>query len=296
MKCAVISLKQNENKNFSFLDIFKIKRSIISSVNIINATDDVFIYTIPYNIADACELKEKKAQRIVDKCVNELMRHGVGSVYLTDDMLNFMPCGNFFKQFKVPTGRRIFDLLLCDILKWCAKKEQINMLDARVGVWQEHFDEHGYKILENICEKFKDITLYTESDDVARIYADKLCEQSGLAVGISKNISELNECNIVIAADKLARAPTNEKTILIDESGLCPFRCRNAIEFSLAFGFNALMDYFVVCDQRCMEFLFDCCGINISHTTDITRDLELIGCRFKKVLYNTHKNIDKLQV
>ena len=191
-------------------------------------------------------------------------------------------------------GRQLFDLLLCDTIKWCAQKSDIDTLKSDVGVWQSCFDEYGYKVLDSIYGEFKYITLYTNLEASARACADRLYAQTGLSVKVSCNVLELNRCDFVIMADEIENPVANENTVIIDESGMCRFRCKNTIEFSLPFGFNALMEYFGMCDQRCMEFLFDICDVNIAREDNINIALKNIGCKFKKVLYKPHKNIDKM--
>ena len=293
MKCAIVALEGKDNKKASFWNIFRLKKNTISDTEVIHATHPVCVYTIGYSAGEVCECSEKKINSIVDKCVRELERRGVQSVYLTDEVLSFVPCEKFSRRFKVATGKRLFNLLLCDVIRWCAKKEGVDTSCAEAAVWHSCFDERSYKTLEKICTEFKYLTLCTDSEAEAMAYADRLYTDTGLSVKVSEKLSELNRFDFVITFDKTAHPILNEKAVIIDESGLYGFRCKNTIEFSLPFGFNALMDYFGICEQRCMEFLFDCCDVNIARTDNINKELDNIGCKLKKVLYKPHKNLDK---
>ncbi len=293
MKCAIVTLERKDEKNASFWDRFKLKRNKVSDTEVIYATHPICIYTIGYSEGEICECSEKKVNSIIDKCVRALEKNGVESVYLTDEVIDFLPCKKFFRHFKVPTGTRLFTLLLCDVIRWCGKQRGIDASSVQAAVWHSRFDEYSYRSLERISAEFKYLTLCTNDADEAMEYADRLYSDTGLSAKVSQNISELNCFDFVITFDKTPNPILNEKTVIIDESGLYAFRCKNAIEFSLAFGFNTLMDYFGVCEQRCVEFLFDCCDVNIARTDNIYKELDNIGCKFKKVLYKPHKNVDK---
>lgn len=290
MRCAIVTLAGEENEKRSLWQIFKIKKYKTDDINVINSTHNICIYTIDYTIGEICEFSEKKLNSVLCKCIKELKKRGVKSVYLTDEMHEFGLESSFHKYFKVVSGRRVFDLLLGRVIRMCADKEKIESDKAEIGVWQSSFDKHGVAIVEDICSQFKYITLFTKTIESANLYADHIYAQAGLSLKVTENISELNLCDIVIAADKLEKNIANEKTIVIDESGECDFRCKNTIEFSLPFGYNALMQYFGVCNERCVEFLLDCCDIDIYSSNEIDSKLDKIGCKIKKVLYKPHKN------
>ncbi len=290
MRCAIVTLAGEENEKRSLWQIFKIKKYKTDDINVINSTHNICIYTIDYTIGEICEFSEKKLSAVLHRCIKELKKREIKSVYLTDEIHGFGLESNFYKYFKVVSGRRVFDLLLGRVIRMCADKEKIESDKAEIGVWQSSFDKHGVALVEGICSQFKYITLFTKTTESANLYADHIYSQTGLSLKVTENISELNLCDIVIAADKLEKNVANEKTIVIDESGECGFRCKNTIEFSLPFGYNALMQYFGVCDERCVEFLLDCCGIDIYNSNEIDSKLDKIGCKIKKVLYKPHKN------
>ncbi|MBE7026545.1 MAG: hypothetical protein E7410_03130 [Ruminococcaceae bacterium] len=293
MKCAIVTLEKNDGKNTSFWDKIKPKRNKISYTEVICATHPICIYTIGCSVGEACEYSEKKINSVIDKCVRSLEKNGIESVYLTDEVLDFFPCEKFFRHFKVPTGTRLFNLLLRDVVLWCANQKGIDISSSSAAIWHSRFDEYSYKSIERLSTEFKYLTLCTNDADEAVKYADRLYADMGLSAKVSKNSSELNLFDIVVTFDKTPNPVLNEQAVIIDESGQYAFRCKNTIEFSLPFGLNVLMDYFGICHQRCVEFLFDCCDVNIARTDNIYTELENIGCKFKKVLYKPHKNLDK---
>ncbi len=290
MRCAIVTLAGEENEKRFLWKIFKRKKYKTDDINVINSTHNICIYTIDYTIGEICELSERKLNFVLNKCIKELKKREVKSVYFTDEMHKFGLCHSFYKYFNVVSGRRVFDLMLGDVISMCLKKDGPCCDKAEIAVWQSSFDKHGVEIVESVCRQFKYITLFTKTAASANLYADHIYAQTGLALKVTENISELNLCDIVIAADKLEKNIANEKTIVIDESGECDFRCKNTIEFSLPFGYNALMQYFGVCDERCVEFLLDCCDIDICDSNEIDSKLDKIGCKIKKVLYKPHKN------
>lgn len=295
MKCAIISLTEKHGcaKN-RFSNIFKIKGRKIYEIDIVHACMPVTVYTLGYSAGEVCEFSERKLHSVVKKCISALQKRGVNSVYLTDEVIDYIGRKEFCNAFKVAEGHQIFDSLLRDVVRLCSREANLDLPESEVGIWQHCFDEHGYNILENVCDDFKYITLFTKSDAAARVYADMLYEKAGVSVKVSHKLSQLNKCDVVILTDSLDKQITNENTVVIDECGLYPYRCCNTIEFSLPFGFNALMGYFETANQRCMEFLFDVCGISISKNDNTNELLENIGCSVKKILYKTHKNIDKI--
>lgn len=284
MKCAILSCLDEAKKN-RIPDFFGLRKMKPFDMEVVHMTEPVTVCVLPYSVDELRELKEKKRARLFQRCIRELQKREVASVYLRGDVLRLAPVEAFARCFQLPSGKAIFDFMLLDAIKWCAKKAQVDLLDAEVGIWQDCFDEHGYRILEQICGDVKYVTLYTKSDESARVFADKLYLQTGLSLKVSKKLSGLNKCDLVILTQALDKQIVHENTIVIDESGQYPFRCKNTLEFSLPFGFNTIMPYLDFADQRCMEFLLLACGAPINKSTVIQEELEKIGCRMKKVLY-----------
>lgn len=284
MKCAIISFLDEAKKN-RVRDFFGLRNMKPFELEVVHMTEPVTICVLPYTVEELRELKEKKRLRLFWRCIRELQNREIACVYLRGDIRKLAPAEEFARRFQMPTGKAIFDFMLLDSMKWCAKKAQIDLLEAEVGIWQDCFDEHGYRILEQICGDLKYVTLYTKSDESARVFADKLYLQTGLSLKVSKKLSGLNKCDLVILTQALDKQIVHEDTIVIDESGQYPFRCKNTIEFSLPFGFNTVMPYLDFADQRCMEFLLMACGAPINKSTALKEELEKIGCRMKKVLY-----------
>lgn len=293
MKSAIVSLGEKREYANNFLSgKLRFSRRSIHEIGIVHADVPVTVYTLGFSGDEICGFSEKKLGRIMKKCISALLSHGVMSVYLTDEVIEYVGRDYFSGHFRLPDGRRIFDALLCEIIHSCPECEKMPLPDAEIGIWQYCFDERGYNILQRVCDCFKYITVFTKSDTAARMYANRLYEAAGISVKVSHKTSHLNKCDVAVLADRLDSPITNENTLIIDESGLYPYRCRNKAEFLLPFGFNALMGYFGDADCRCVDFLFDACGIVMSKNSDINALLESIGCSFKKIIYKPHKNID----
>lgn len=289
MKCAIVSLTDNEQEQHGAGRWIPGRKSRVFDLEVVHAQQPVTVYILPYTKEELRSKKDKKQAKLFARCIRDLQSRNVGCVYLTDDVLDFAPAEAFRRCFQLPSGKAVFDHMLCEALKWCAKKAQIDLMEAEVGIWQDCFDEHGYRIMESVCEELKFATLYTNSAESARVFADKLYLQTGLSLKISKKLTGMNRCDIVILTQKLEQQIVREDTVVIDESGAYPYRCRNTMEFSLPFGFNALMPYLDGADQRGMEFLLTACGVRLHKGTDLPSELKEIGCSLKKVLYKPHK-------
>lgn len=287
MKCAIVALSQNDEKRNSFG--FWRKKASVCEVDNVYADESITVYTFCSDAGRVCEWKEKQLKKAVGKCIKELKMRGVKSVYLTDEVMNFVGEEYFAPHFRLPDGRKIFGALLCDVVEWCGQHEKIDLPEAKVGIWQGDFDEHGYEVLIKICGEYKYVSIFTNTPDKAKSFVERLYENTGASVNVVGGAAGLNKCDVAILVDAFDNAVVNEKTIVIDMSGSYPHRCINSVEFTLAFGYNALMKYFGVADPGCMAFLFDACDISLQKGDSIVQYLDNIGCAFEKVLYIFNK-------
>lgn len=113
--------------------------------------------------------------------------------------------------------------------------------------------------MESICEDLKFATLYTNSDESAHVFADKLYMQTGLSLKVSKKLAGLNKCDVVILTQRLEQQIVREEAVILDESGAYPYRCKNTLEFSLPFGFNTLMPVILDAQTARMDVFADAC-------------------------------------
>lgn len=288
MKCAIVALGENEEKRNGFG--LAQKKASICEVDNVYSTDSVTVYTFGADKGRVCEWREKKLQKAVDKCIKELKSRGVKSLYLTDEVREFVGEEYFKPHFRVPDGQAVFDALLCDAMRWGAENMKLEADEAKIGIWQSEFDEHGYDVLERVCDEFKYVSIYSADVLTARIYASRLYENTGAAVNMSDNAAAMSVCDIVVLIDAPQTAIVNEKTFIIDMEGKYPYRCKNAAAFKLAFGYNLLMKYFGISEQRCVEFLLDAGDISVVYGKSLVQYLNNIGCSFEKLLYISHKN------
>ncbi len=287
MKCAIVALSQGERHEGIF-GLGGRRRSIYEEENVY-ATESITVFTFGADVQKVCEWSEKKLRKAVKKCIKELAARGVQSVYLTGEVEEFVGREYFSNHFRLPDGREIFDALLCDVVKWCGQHEKIDLSEAKVGIWQRDFDEHGYESLIKICGEYKYVSIFTNATDKAKSFAARLYENTGASVNVVGGAAGLNKCDVAILVDAPDNAVVNEKTVVIDMSGKYPHRCKNSVEFTLAFGYNALMKYFGIAEQRCMAFLFDACDISLQKGDSIVQYLDNMGCVFEKVLYISNK-------
>ena len=289
MKCAVVAFPDEDKKPHGLGKWLAGYKNNVFEIEVVHMEEPITVCLLPFTEQELREKKKKKQEKVFLRCIRELQSRNVTCVFLTDRVLTLAPVAEFERCFRLPVGKAVFDLMLNDALKWCAKRAHIDLLEAEVGIWQDCFDEHGYRILESICEDLKFATLYTNSDESARVFADKLYMQTGLSLQVSKKLAGLNKCDVVILTQRLEQQIVREEAVILDESGVYPYRCKNMLEFSLPFGFNTLMPYLDCADQRCMEFLLTACGIGLHKATDLPAELKQIGCGLKKVLYKPHK-------
>lgn len=285
MKCAVVSFPKETQGDCGRKWFFWRKNNVFEH-EIIHAKYPVTVYILPFTEQEMREKKEKKQRKIFLRCIKELMQRDVRCVYITESVLEIAPLEEFERRFTLPSGKAVFDLLISYAVKLCAENAGLNITEAEVGIWQNCFDEHGICLLERLCTDLKYAALYTNSPEAARAFADKLYLQTGLSLKISTKLSEMNRCDVVVLTQACPERIVREETIIIDESGVYPYRCKNTIEFALPFGFNTLMPYFVTANQRCMEFLLAACGAAVSKTTNLPKEIEAIGCHMKRLIYN----------
>lgn len=286
MKCAVVALRDEDEKRFSY---FLKGGGRVHEENIVCSQEPVIVYTLDASAGEVCEWKEKTCAKAIDRCIQTLNSMGVKRVHLTKEVEDYVGKEKFEQSFHISDGTELFCFLFPVIMESGAKIFGFEEKEIRIGIWQSELNMDGYDILKMACNNYKCVSIYTNDVSGAEFFTEKLYEKMGASVNVCEGSDGMEECECLILLDETDKLIVNEKCMVVDLCKKYDARCINNAEFSLAFGYNSIMKYFDRADIECVSFLVEASDVQPDRKENIVQYLDKIGVTFKKVLFNFNK-------
>lgn len=125
MKCAVVAFPDEDKKPHGLGKWLAGYKNNVFEIEVVHMEEPITVCLLPFTEQELREKKAKKQEKVFLRCIRELQSRNVTCVFLTDRVLMLAPVAEFERCFRLPVGKAVFDLMLNDALKWCAKKRTL---------------------------------------------------------------------------------------------------------------------------------------------------------------------------
>lgn len=223
---------------------------------------NIYIYTLPYTEEQFLHLKPERQKKIIDRCAQQLEKRGVACVYPEQTLYSFFR-GNFY----IPDGRRIFFAYAGQIIERHIRAFSLSTDDAEVFIYETPFTATGEAAAAAMAMYTKQLYLVSGDAAGAQRAAKSLFANYGLAAVVTDREKLMNKADIAL----LLSPPSSEvlsSGLILDYSGIYPYRARRDLQFETAFGFVGLLKYFGRADCRSAEFILCCYGLEMDANLD----------------------------
>ncbi len=247
MKCAIITCSNKKRKLFS-------KPYYLSCLTLPHTNEKVFVFNIAYTADAFFLLSSKKKIKLCRKLCIELCKNKIICVYLSG-LTNCQEFADIKYKFYIPDGK--------NVLKSCAQAGAcllslsmgIALDDAKICIYQKHFDYSGLEILSDFVKHFKNITIIGDFESNLEHYANKLMQLYGASVSTTTNKSCINNCDFAFLLDELDGVGICDRVVVVDLCKSFGSNCFNGAKFEMPQSFNSLIPYFNIFDDVCLEFI-----------------------------------------
>lgn len=297
MKCAILAVCESFQDSGDELvrAHLRVKPDWHIALHLGENIPEVGVLTIPCSAQQIAQLSARRRGRLWRKCEKALERAGVDCLYAVDDLIGLEGGELLWGNFEMPDGHALMRDMAYNILCQVAKQRGLDLMSAEVGVWQSSFDETGYTVLHSIADSLKYLTLFTGEPASAAPYVERLFLQTGLSANIAQQTCTMARCDVILMLDEYSGPPAGDRTVFLDFSHSWRSGCLNTACFSLPPILSALGPFFGHTDQRAMDFLLHAYEKLLIGETNLSRQIQAIGCRLQQVCYKPPKILDKVR-
>jgi hypothetical protein len=185
----------------------RFKKNVYKYVDIPDTDIKLYVACLPFTEYQLSSTKPVD----IDKLCGEILEHfemeGIKYVVLSQhvktnkQMFEYVyGSGRFFRL----NSKRLLMSLLVDILRKICKIAGTDMSQIDIGIVENSFTEKSKAIINILSTNVKYVTLVTKDVKEAQVYTEKVCEETGLTVRVSEDISKaLSSIDVVFVLDDL---------------------------------------------------------------------------------------------
>ena len=176
--------------NKSYLGILKVSSNTIGEISI----------SMP-------PFKNNKSKKYALKLVKLLNKNKIENVVLSEKLLsNSIFCGELIRNRKyIVTGRRLYKVLLCRMLKDIAKQMDVSIQKLKIVLLVKEYSLESMDLINNIAKNVKSLIIVTNDADRYRRLAEELFEKYGIILKVfEKEKTNFKYAHIVINIDFLS--------------------------------------------------------------------------------------------
>lgn len=150
------------------------------------------------------EIPLNKKIKIAKKISKILKANNVKKIIISKDLKKDKDFINllYSNGFDIIEGKKLFKLLINEIVEKICKKNNIKSEDARISITVNDIDNLTIKIIEDLSKKFKTVNIVTNNINYFKKIEEKLWNENGIIITVTNNKKKaLAKSDIILNID-----------------------------------------------------------------------------------------------